>query len=168
MSLKLDDTSLREKFYELSRKLHPDRFVNAVLPEPTYSLRWTTALNRAYQTLRDPVQRTYYLLEHLEVLPNKASQVPLELAEAYFELQDLLTEEKGIEKMKLFKSRLCNELHLLEAKWAEMATDWETSSDRKVILGNLQAYLNKRRYLSSMISDLEKKIGSGDHGDRWH
>jgi hypothetical protein len=92
---------------------------------------------------------------------------PLELAEAYFELPDLLTDEKGIERMKLFRGGLVQQMSELEKNWQQYSDEWETSSDRKALLQKLQAYCNKRRYLSSMISDLEKKIGS-DRGNRWH
>src|SRR5262245_51309270 len=82
----LDAEVLRAKFYELSKKTHPDRFAASTPPESSYALGWSTKINRAYQTLRDPISRTYYLLELFKV-PESGKSVPLELAETYFELQ---------------------------------------------------------------------------------
>jgi molecular chaperone HscB len=43
--------------------VHPDRFVHAGDAERRASMQWTTRVNEAYRTLRNPVQRAKYLLE---------------------------------------------------------------------------------------------------------
>jgi molecular chaperone HscB len=59
----LDLPKLEERFRQLSRKLHPDRFVRAIPQERRFSLEQTTLLNDAYKTLRDPVRRAEHLLQ---------------------------------------------------------------------------------------------------------
>src|SRR4051812_19807678 len=44
-SLGLAEGPLREKFYELSKKTHPDRFGQVPPPESLYALRWNTLIN---------------------------------------------------------------------------------------------------------------------------
>ena len=63
--LALDVKALEKSFYELSRKLHPDLNARAGTQEQEWSLEQSSLLNDAYRTLRDPIQRTEYLL-HLE------------------------------------------------------------------------------------------------------
>jgi len=63
--LNLDVAALEKDFYDLSRKLHPDRSAVAGSQEQEWSLEQTSMLNDAYRTLRDPIKRTAYLL-HLE------------------------------------------------------------------------------------------------------
>lgn len=58
----LDLPKLEQRFRELSRKLHPDRFARASAQERRFSLEQTTLLNDAYKTLRDPVRRAEHLL----------------------------------------------------------------------------------------------------------
>jgi molecular chaperone HscB len=59
----LDLALLEERFRQLSRKLHPDRFARASPQERRFSLEQTTLLNDAYKTLRDPVRRAEHLLQ---------------------------------------------------------------------------------------------------------
>ncbi|MBX5481935.1 MAG: Fe-S protein assembly co-chaperone HscB [Myxococcaceae bacterium] len=58
----VDAAALDAKFRELSLKLHPDRFATADARERRLSLEQTSALNTAYQTLKDPAKRVAYLL----------------------------------------------------------------------------------------------------------
>lgn len=61
--LNLDLAALEREFHRLSRKLHPDRFARATENEREWSLAGTALLNDAYRTLKDPLQRTHYLLK---------------------------------------------------------------------------------------------------------
>src|SRR5215472_4495401 len=63
--LNLDLAALEKDFYELSRRLHPDLSARAGSQPQEWSLEQSSLLNDAYRTLRDPIQRTQYLL-HLE------------------------------------------------------------------------------------------------------
>jgi molecular chaperone HscB len=58
----LSRDALDERYRDLQRKLHPDRFARADARERLFSVQQATALNDAYKTLRDPVKRAEYLL----------------------------------------------------------------------------------------------------------
>ena len=105
--LVLDLDTLSQRYYELARKYHPDRYSMQPAPIPQYALQWTTALNRAFQTLKDPISRTEYVIELSGAsTAEKSAKVPLDLAEAYFELQDLLGEPEGVTKLQDFRNDL--------------------------------------------------------------
>lgn len=163
-TLKLDEEALRDHYYELSRKLHPDRYATAVHPIPSYAAKWTTFLNRAYQTLLGRVPRSLYVLEltgHTQ--DDKAPQVPTELAEQYFDLQELLMESKEVEPILLFREDLLERLQANELEWELLADRW-TKEPKESLAASLQENLTKGRYLKSMIADLGKKIGT-PHAD---
>ncbi|MBI4511183.1 MAG: Fe-S protein assembly co-chaperone HscB [Deltaproteobacteria bacterium] len=61
-TLALEPAMLEARYRELSRKLHPDRFVRAPANERLLSLQAATTLNEAYRTLRSPKARAEYLL----------------------------------------------------------------------------------------------------------
>ncbi len=59
----LDAVALERAYREIQARIHPDRFVNSGEAEKRASMQWTTRVNEAYRTLRDPVLRAKYLLE---------------------------------------------------------------------------------------------------------
>jgi molecular chaperone HscB len=59
----LDEQILEKAYREIQAEVHPDRFAHAGDAERRASLLWTTRVNEAYRTLRDPVQRGRHLLE---------------------------------------------------------------------------------------------------------
>lgn len=59
----LDPRELRTRFLNLSRRVHPDRFVGAAAPTQETALAVSAQANAAYEILRDPLRRAEYLLE---------------------------------------------------------------------------------------------------------
>ena len=59
----LETDALERSYREIQSKVHPDRFAHAGDAERRASLQWTTRVNEAYRTLKDPVQRAKHLLE---------------------------------------------------------------------------------------------------------
>jgi molecular chaperone HscB len=59
----LDLPALEQKFRDLSRQLHPDRFARAEPRERRISLERATRLNDAYRALKDWRRRAAYLLK---------------------------------------------------------------------------------------------------------
>jgi molecular chaperone HscB len=106
--LGLDTAALEQEFHRFSRRLHPDRFARATQEEQNWSLASTALLNDAYRTLRDPIQRTEYLLrlEGLKIGEENAGknksadrQPPADLLEEVFELNMQLEEMRMNQKM---------------------------------------------------------------------
>src|SRR5262249_37089236 len=85
----VDEADLAKHYYDLSRRLHPDLYQTGTVEEREASLRNTALLNRAYRTLRDPVQRGQYWLElHGERLGKDNNRVPPDLAALVFMVQE--------------------------------------------------------------------------------
>src|SRR5712692_7660907 len=59
----LSADSLDSAYRDIQAKVHPDRFAHAGDAERRASLQWTTRVNEAYRTLKDPVQRAKHILE---------------------------------------------------------------------------------------------------------
>ncbi|MEQ9327392.1 MAG: Fe-S protein assembly co-chaperone HscB [Rhodospirillales bacterium] len=58
----IDEAALETVYFDLQRKLHPDRFATASPKERALSQSQAIAVNEAYETLRDPLRRAAYLL----------------------------------------------------------------------------------------------------------
>jgi molecular chaperone HscB len=58
----VDLAELERQYFGLQRRLHPDRFATRSPKERALSQQQATALNEAYETLKDPLKRAAYLL----------------------------------------------------------------------------------------------------------
>lgn len=62
-SFGIDRQRLDERYRDLQRAVHPDRYVNASDAERRLSAQQAMRINEGYQTLKDPLRRGRYLLE---------------------------------------------------------------------------------------------------------
>jgi molecular chaperone HscB len=148
--LNLDVSALDKDFYALSRKLHPDLNSRSGSEEQEWSLQQTSLLNDAHRTLKDPIQRTQYLLQlegiELEEQSKSATEearssgqakkqiVPPDLLEEVFELNMQLEELRAHKKMGEDDPALLEEIgrqkleleEKNEALLEELRHDWKT------------------------------------------
>jgi molecular chaperone HscB len=179
--LNLDLTALEAEFHRLSRKLHPDRFARALENEKQWSLADTALLNDAYRTLKDPLRRTGYLLklEGAEIGEERSgknrvdpSRVPADLLEEVFELNMQLEEMRAARKtgeedpeLQTSLTEAKKKFHaLLEAVDKDLRVEWtawdEGDEDaRGVAQDKMVALLDRRRYLSNLLRDVNETLG---------
>lgn len=62
-SYDVDRAALSERYRELQRAVHPDRFASASDAERRLSMQLATRVNEGFRTLKDPLARARYLLE---------------------------------------------------------------------------------------------------------
>lgn len=145
--LRIDTRALEKQFYAMSRRLHPDRFVNRPPVEQEEALRQSSLLNDAYRTLRDPVQRTQHLLAlegiELEEQSKSATEaarvsgaekkqaVPPELLEEVFELNMQLTEMRAAKQMGEDEPELRRDLEAAKTSFDEKMDATRTELERR-------------------------------------
>jgi len=59
----VDTADLAERYRDLQRVVHPDRFANATDRERREAMQMAANINEAFQTLKSPLQRARYLLQ---------------------------------------------------------------------------------------------------------
>lgn len=62
-SFDVEPTRLDRHYFDRQRQLHPDRFATRTPRERALSQTQATAINEAYETLKDPLRRADYLLQ---------------------------------------------------------------------------------------------------------
>ncbi len=162
LNLDLDD--LRQRFYTLSRRLHPDRFMRATPREREFSLEATAILNDAYRTLRDPVARAEYMLreEGFESGRQNSSGAPPELLDEVFELNMLLEEWRSGEtgarpQLEEAHGRLAGLRAEADAELQRLFEQYDQARDRGV-LAVIRGLLNRRRYVHNLELQVEKEL----------
>tara|TARA_B100000989_G_scaffold58147_1_gene39514 strand:+ start:1678 stop:2259 length:582 start_codon:yes stop_codon:yes gene_type:complete len=61
--IEIDEKDLDEKLLELQTKVHPDKFFNSSEKEKSYSIKVSSEVNNAYDTLKNNVKRINFLLK---------------------------------------------------------------------------------------------------------
>ena len=152
----VDRSLLEKRFYELSRLLHPDRFSTVASDVKMLSLARMSLVNQAYGVLKYPNSLRDYLLK-LEGIHTPKASIPVNLAETWFEIQDLQSEnvEAALQAALEFERELNQvkidvENHLLNL---ERQYDLEISHE---MLDKIAVLTQDLAYLSSMQKDVER------------
>jgi molecular chaperone HscB len=63
VSFEVDLDLIKQRYMDLQKAVHPDKFVNASAQEKRISMQHTSRINEALNTLKQPVDRALYLLK---------------------------------------------------------------------------------------------------------
>jgi molecular chaperone HscB len=116
----IEGEALERSYREIQSKVHPDRFAHAGDAERRASLQWTTRVNEAYRTLKDPVQRARHILElhGVDVAFETNTAMPPEFLMQQMELRETLEEAKDADALDTLRSNLKREKQSLEKEIA--------------------------------------------------
>ena len=156
---------LERRYLDASRTVHPDRHQTADETSRALSLAASAAVNTAYRTLRDPVERGRYWLElHGEPLARANNQVPPALAELVFETQEALeqfragaTTRAAVEATHAeLGARLRALVDELEGRYAA----WDAADPAApAVLQELKRRLSEIAYLGTLVDDVDEALG---------
>ncbi|HUQ74835.1 MAG TPA: Fe-S protein assembly co-chaperone HscB [Burkholderiales bacterium] len=88
----LDAAALEAAYREIQSRVHPDRFAHAGDAERRASLQWTTRVNEAYRSLKNPVQRASHILmlHGVDVAFETNTAMPAEFLMQQMELREAI------------------------------------------------------------------------------
>lgn len=157
-SLALDSKDLEQRFYALSRKYHPDVHARKSAEERDRAEVSAAILNDAYRTLRDPIQRAYYLLkiEGFDIGEQGTRDVPAELLEEVFELNEAIEESREAESgkgeaLEPFREKFTAMRGEIDTELQERFEEWDNGHDRETLAG-VRSLLNRRKYITNLIA----------------
>lgn len=181
--LGIDTAELQRRFYELSRRGHPD-FHQRESPERQAEVLAASArLNAAYRALRDPLARIEYLVrleegrdthEGATVKP----KAPPELLEEVFEIQEALQEAKSAgrsggldaaarDSLVTQRDRLRERYDREESRLrGPLSQAWDAAApvERAAALKAFKESLAVRAYLRTVIDDIDEALGGSQEG----
>jgi molecular chaperone HscB len=170
--LEIDGAELQRRFYELSRRHHPDFHHGASPEEQAQALEASARLNAAYRALRDPIARIEYLVRLEEGRETREGalvkpQAPPELLEEMFEIQEALAEAKTGALDDTARGTLSRQRDRLRARQADeearlagpLSQAWDAAAaDRAAVLRAFKESLATRAYLRTVIADLDEAL----------
>jgi molecular chaperone HscB len=157
-----DPKVVKAKFYELSKKYHPDFFINDEEDKQDEVLELSTLNNKAFQVFRDPQKRIQYVLtlkgmlaegDHY-ALPQSFLMEMMDVNEALMELQFEPDPEKLASitaEISAIEKSLLDELSALTT-----AFDTQDASEQETTLKAIKDLYYRNKYLYRIRESLAK------------
>ncbi len=163
-SLNLSADMLQQRYYELSRELHPDRFMRKPEAERQRALDMSSMLNDAYRTFKDPLKRAHYVLslEGFDVGEQRSKDVPPELLEEVFELNMALEEVRGGDEsarpqLESAEQNFTRMLSDVDRQLEGLFAKYDQSPSRDT-LAEIRGVLNRRKYIQNLVDEVQKSL----------
>lgn len=146
----LESEALDRAYREIQSRVHPDRFAHAGDAERRASLQWTTRVNEAYRTLKDPVQRAKHLLElhGVDVAFETNTAMPGDFLAQQMELRESLEEAKNAAALDELRKNLRAESRSLEKAIAE-------AIDAKKDYAGAAGLVRKLQFLDKLDAEID-------------
>lgn len=146
----LDEVALKRKFYELSKKYHPDFHISENEEKQQQVLELSTRNNKAYQVLSDRDKRMEYVLQlnHLLVEGEKYPLAPEFLMEM-MEMNEALMDVEDAQQLADIKAQLFSAESTLNKLLSALKTGFDNSEepDQKQKLLEIRDLYYRKKYL---------------------
>ena len=155
---------IKQKFYALSKKYHPDFYINESEEKQEEVLELSTLNNKAFQVLKDDQKRLHYVLElkgHLVEgenysLPQSFLMEMMEVNEAIMELE-FNPEDAKFEELTNQISNIENSL-INDLKALTFSFDTSSGIDQEDGLKAIKDIFYRNKYLRRIKESLAKMI----------
>jgi molecular chaperone HscB len=160
VQLKVDKASLPLKYFELSRKFHPDFFINGSEEEQTLALNKSAMLNKAFKTFQNPDETIKYVLQLKGLLQEEEKyELPpdflMEVLEINEELMELGENKTLLPNLELRIAELQEEIYEHVKKIVENYQ--EVAAAEKELL-QVKEYYFKKKYLDRIRQQLNGMV----------
>jgi molecular chaperone HscB len=157
-SFSVDEKALKNKFYQLSKKYHPDFYANEGEAKQQEILELSTLNNKAYQVLSNPATRTEYILQLHGLLADgdKHKLAPDFLMEM-MEINEALMEIEDENSLNTIKSQIWGLETGLSEELANNTVLYETGNeaDKENALKNIKDIYYRQKYLLRIKDTLD-------------
>lgn len=137
VSFDIDTDTLAQRYRDLQRIVHPDKYANAPDRDRRLAMQKATQINEAFQTLKNPLTRAQYLLqlqgidtnnENGAMMDGEFLMTQMELRE---ELADIRQKTPPIEALNAFLSRTEKQMQNLIDTYREQFAqeNWPAACD---------------------------------------
>jgi molecular chaperone HscB len=160
VTLYVNHSAVQKKFYELSRKYHPDYYAQAGEAEQSEALEKSSMVNKAWKTFQNPDATIRYVLELHNLIEEEEKykldpEFLMEVMEINEELMDV-DEAAGLKRTR----EKANEL--LSRIYEEIRPLIENYNDKKITneeLLRVKDYYFRKKYIHRILDALDKKEG---------
>jgi molecular chaperone HscB len=154
IQLKVDKAALPRRYFELSRRYHPDFFINASEEERNEALEKSALLNKAFKTFQNPDETIKYVLQLKGLLQEEEKyDLPPGFLMEMLELNEQLME--GDESVKgNIQISIDNFQSSIYEPVKEIVEGYTEGSTSEKALLQVKEYYYKKKYLDRIKEQL--------------
>lgn len=150
----LDQVQLGERYRQLQKELHPDRYAAASAHEQRIAVQYSALVNEAYATLRRPLTRALYLLELAgmnkeavagEQLDGGFLMMQMELREKLESMEELVDPEPVLEHLV---TEIRDDIAVLQTQFSNAYADGGLPAAARACV--------KMQYLDKLLQEAEQ------------
>ena len=162
VSFNIDGNLLKKKFYELSKRYHPDFYVNESEEKQEEILQLSTQTNKGYQTLSDKQKLVAYILSMSKLLDDSDKyQLPQDFLMEMMEVNEALMElntKPNTEILEQISSQIRDMEDNLskELDYHTQNFDAQNGNDNEIILLKIKDIWYRKKYLLRIQDSLNK------------
>jgi molecular chaperone HscB len=156
VQLKVDKATLPRKYFELSRKYHPDFFVSGTEEDKSGALEKSALLNKAFKTFQNPDETIKYVLQLKGLLAEEEKyELPpdflMEVLEINEEIMDLGENKTLLPNLQLRITELQTEIYEPVKEIVEHYQEG-TASEKELL--QVKEYYFRKKYLDRIRKQL--------------
>lgn len=166
VSFEIDKKRLSQNYHELQKTIHPDKFANASDRDRLLSVQKAAQINDALQTLKNPLQRSIYLLTlfGIELGENDATVDPaflmeqMELREALSQVNDkadpLVALDDILDDVKV---RIKSAVNNLVTLFGRILAEDTPEEEQQKLLDDVKSQVLKMQFLNRLQEEAMNK-----------
>jgi molecular chaperone HscB len=156
IQLKVDKNELPKKYFELSRKFHPDFYANTTRSEQNRALEITANLNKALKTFQNPDDTIKYVLQLKGLLEEEEKyQLPPDFLMEVLEINEKLMDAVDSDETKLnLQSAIDNLQAEIYDPVKKTVEHYEEGITTEKELLQVKEYYYKKKYLHRIQQQL--------------
>ncbi|OJW83718.1 MAG: hypothetical protein BGO69_05325 [Bacteroidetes bacterium 46-16] len=155
-----DAAQVKSKFYELSRKYHPDRFAHAEDTAKIESLRMSALNNDAYKTLSNADATMAYILKLQGLLQHEEKyNLPPAFLMEMMELNEAISDaemEADAAGSQTAKQALEEQLSAWQNEAGKLTAQYDAGDHSEALLLQIKDYYFRKKYLLRIQERIDK------------
>jgi molecular chaperone HscB len=154
VQLKVNTSSLKQKFYSLSKKYHPDYAAGGSPDQQAAALDNSAILNKAWKTFQDPDGTIRYVLQEKGLLEEEEKyELPAEFLMEVLEINETLM-DAGPEAKPALQSQIINLQTEIYGPVKNIVENYNDSAVTEKELLQVKEYYFKKKYLDRIRKQL--------------
>lgn len=155
----VDATLVKKKFYELSRKYHPDFFTNETENDQTEALEKSSAVNKAFKIFNNKDETIKYFLQLKGLLQEEEKyQLAQDFLMEMMEINEALMEAKMSEDSTAINhltSQISNLQSTIYEPVKEIVEHYQTDTTTQKELLQVKEYYYQKKYLTRILDGMD-------------